>query len=159
MTFNLRCDFPLDINNRWKNRRYIAYSIINKYKCDIIGTQEVTENMYNDIKKNTNNYNIIGTPRSKKFFVERNNILIKKQYKIVEEKTFWLSDTPNVVGSSKWFSVFPRICTTAIIQLNNKIKIRVCNSHLDCFTSKAREYELRKLIELIEAEQEKKIFL
>lgn len=153
MTFNLRCDFPLDINNRWKNRRHITYNIIDKYKCDIIGTQEATENMYKDIKKNSDNYNIIGTPRSRKFFVERNDILIKNENKIIESKTFWLSDTPDTVSSSKWFSVFPRICTTAVIELSNKVKIRVCNSHLDCFTSKAREYELKRLMELIEEEQ------
>lgn len=154
MTFNLRCDFLLDINNSWNKRKYIVYDIINKYECQIIGTQEVTEVMYNDIKNNVHNYNIVGSPRSKKFFVERNNILIQNQYRICESKTFWLSDTPKVEGSSKWFSIFPRICTTAVIEIEEGIKIRVCNSHLDCFTSKAREYQMKRLMEIIDKEQE-----
>ena len=29
MTFNLRTDFPLDINNRWNKRKEIVYEIIN----------------------------------------------------------------------------------------------------------------------------------
>lgn len=155
MTFNLRCDFPLDFRNRWSNRKHITYDIFNKYKCDIIGIQESTENMYNDIRKNIINYNIVGIPRSKKILAERNDILISRKYNICESKTFWLSDTPDVIGSSKWFSLFPRICTTAVIEITNEIKIRVCNSHLDCFTQKAREYELKKLMEVIEKEQEK----
>lgn len=155
MTFNLRCDFPLDINNRWNRRRNITYDIINKYRCDIIGTQEATKVMYNDIQNNIFDYNIVGIPRSRKFFVERNDILIRNQYKICESKTFWLSDTPDVEGSSKWFSIFPRICTTAVVEIKEGIKIRVCNSHLDCFTSKAREYQLKKLMEVIDKEQEK----
>lgn len=155
MTFNLRCDFPLDINNRWKDRRNIVYDIINRYECDIIGTQEATESMYNDIKENMRQYNIIGAPRTRKFFSERNDILIYDRYKICSSKTFWLSDTPDIEGSSKWFSVFPRICTTAVVEMENKKRIRVCNSHLDCFTSKAREYELRRLMETIEEEQKK----
>ena len=155
MTFNLRCDFLLDINNRWKDRRDIVYEIISRYKCDIIGIQEATETMYNDLKVNMNSYNIIGSPRTHKFFSERNNILIHNQYKIFSSKTFWLSDTPDVKGSSKWFSVFPRICTTAVVETEEGKKIRVCNSHLDCLTSKAREYQLEKLMDIIEEEQKK----
>lgn len=155
MTFNLRCDFPLDFKNRWNNRKHIVYDILNKYECQIIGIQESTEIMYEDIKSNISDYNIVGMPRSRKFFSERNDILIWDQYEICESKTFWLSDTPDVIGSSKWFSVFPRICTTAVVKTEGEIKIRVCNCHLDCFTSKAREYELRRLIEIIDIEQEK----
>lgn len=153
MTFNLRCDFPLDMNNRWKYRRHIVYDIMNKYECDIIGIQEATESMYNDIKNNIPKYNILGIPRSRKFFVERNDLLIKRKSNIIQSKTFWLSETPDMIGSSRWFSVFPRICTTAVIEINKGEKIRVCNSHLDCFTSKAREYELKRLMELVEEEQ------
>ena len=40
MTFNLRCDFILDINNRWSNRKDMVINIIKKYKPDIIGVQE-----------------------------------------------------------------------------------------------------------------------
>ena len=36
MTFNLRCDFILDINNRWANRKDIVINIIKKYKPDIM---------------------------------------------------------------------------------------------------------------------------
>ena len=52
MTFNLRCDFILDFNNRWDTRKNIIYNVIEDYKCDIIGTQAIKENMFKDIKDN-----------------------------------------------------------------------------------------------------------
>ncbi|MBW6409594.1 endonuclease/exonuclease/phosphatase family protein [Clostridium weizhouense] len=155
MTFNLRCDFFLDFNNRWDIRKNLVFDIIHNYNCDIIGTQEDTNKMFEDISNNISEYNIIGNPRSKKLFSERNDLLISKENKIIDYKTFWLSETPEKVGSSKWYSVFPRICTTAILELKNGKKIRVCNSHLDCFFSKARTYELNKLLEFIKKEQQR----
>ena len=45
MSFNLRSDFILDFKNRWDKRKHIVYEIIDKYDCDIIGVQEVTNKM------------------------------------------------------------------------------------------------------------------
>ncbi|MBX7346689.1 endonuclease/exonuclease/phosphatase family protein [Clostridium chauvoei] len=155
MTFNLRTDFILAINNRWKNRRYIVYEVINKYQCDIIGVQELTEKMLKDISKNIENYNIVGRPRAQKLFVERNDLLVSKKHQILEHNTFWLSNKPEEVGTSVWYSMYPRICTTAAIKLNNNKIIRVYNTHLDCLLPKAREYGLKKIGEYIEKQYDK----
>ncbi|MGG7177789.1 endonuclease/exonuclease/phosphatase family protein [Clostridium paraputrificum] len=155
MTFNLRCDFIFDFKNRWDNRKGIAFNILKSYKCDIIGLQEVTNKMFIDIKNNMEDYYVIGDPRSKRLFVERNDILISKKYKVVDFKTFWLSEKPDKIGSSKWYSLFPRICTTAIVEIEEGSKVRICNTHLDCLLPNGREYGLRKVVEYIEMEQEK----
>lgn len=133
----------------------MIYHIMKDYKCDIIGTQEVKSNMFEDIKHNVKEYNIIGDPRNKKNSSERNNVLISKKHIIQDYKTFWLSENPEKVGSRKWYSVFPRICTTAVVEVHNNKKVRICNSHLDCFFPKAREYGLQVLMEVIEREQKK----
>ena len=65
MSFNLRSDFILDFKNRWDNRKHIVYEIIEKYNCDIIGVQEVTNKMYEDITSNIIHYSIVGRARSK----------------------------------------------------------------------------------------------
>ena len=85
MSFNLRSDFILDFKNRWDNRKHIVYDIIDKYKCDIIGVQEVTNKMYEDITLNVDNYNIIGSARSKGFFSERNNLFIRENHKQIKK--------------------------------------------------------------------------
>lgn len=150
MTFNLRTDFVLDFNNRWSKRSDIVYNLISKYHCDIVGVQELNMKMYADILENIKDYNIVGNPRTKRFFIERNDILISKEHKIISSNTFWLSKRPEKVGSSKWYSLYPRICTTAAVQLKSGEKVRVYNTHLDCFLPKAREYGLKIIEEYID---------
>ena len=91
MSFNLRSDFILDFKNRWDKRKHIVYEIIDKYDCDIIGVQEVTNKMFNDIKENFDDYTIVGKPRSKKYFSERNNLFIKKTSLFLHFSYYFLS--------------------------------------------------------------------
>lgn len=150
MSFNLRTDFMLDINNRWNRRKHIVYDIINKFDCDIIGVQELNENMYNDLSINLNNYNIVGERRTKRFFSEKNDILVNKRNKVLDYNTFWLSKDINKIGSSVWYSLYPRICTTALIELNNGNRIRVYNTHLDCGIPLAKKYGLLRISQYID---------
>jgi endonuclease/exonuclease/phosphatase family metal-dependent hydrolase len=156
MTFNLKCDSPLYFNNRWDNRKHMVYNVMKNYDCDIIGTQEVKDNMLKDLENNMDSHIIIGRQRCKKISSERNNILVSKKHIIHEEKTFWLSENTEKTGSKKWYSAFPRICTTAIVEINNT-KIRICNTHLDHVFPKAREFQLIKLMEVIEKEEKEEI--
>ena len=153
MTFNLRSDSVFDGKNRWSRRKEVVYEILNNYDRDIIGLQEVTLKMRQDLESRLTYYHMIGQPRTKKFFVEHNNLLVSKRHKILEEETFWLSNQPNKMGSSIWYSIFPRICTTAKIQLENGEVVRVYNTHLDCYLSPARQYGLKKILSYIEAQQ------
>jgi endonuclease/exonuclease/phosphatase family metal-dependent hydrolase len=155
MTFNLRRDSFFDFGNSWDMRKSMVYYLMNEYGCDIIGIQEVKDNMFIDIKKNIKRYSIIGEARSKKVSSERNNFLISKKYAIQEQNTFWLSETPNKVGSRIWRSYLPRICTMAVVKIDENKKIRICNSHLDNFFPKTREYQLKKLMEIIEREDKR----
>lgn len=155
MTFNLRCDTPFDFSNRWDKRKSMVYQVMNASNCDVIGVQEVKDNMLIDLKENVKDYNIVGEPRSKRLSSERNNLLISKKHIIQEYKTFWLSETPDRVGSHIWYSYVPRICTTAVVNAEENEKIRICNSHLDNLLPSAREYGLKKLMEVIEKDQEK----
>jgi endonuclease/exonuclease/phosphatase family metal-dependent hydrolase len=150
MTFNVRSDSVLDMKNKWTNRADITYNLINNHSCDILGLQEVSNPIYRDIRKNISGYNIIGMGRTKKLFVEKNTLLILKKHRILDHETFWLSNTPKKEGSTIWYSLFPRICTTALIELDNKLKVRVYNTHLDCLLPRAREYGLKKIGEFIE---------
>jgi len=155
MTFNLRSDSILDVNNRWHDRSHIVYNLIKEHPCDIIGLQEVSNGMYDDIYENIQDYHMVGMGRTKKLFAEKNNLLISKRHKILEHETFWLSGTPRKQGSSIWYSLFPRICTTALVELENKFKLRIYNTHLDCLLPYARQYGLEKIAELMKKHQDK----
>ena len=155
MTFNLRTDFPLDINNRWDKRKEIVYDIIKDNDFDIIGVQELSNKMFKDLTSEISNYNFVGSPRSKKYFIERNDILVSIRHRILDYNTFWLSEKPDEIGSAIWYSVFPRICTTALIELEDGNIIRVYNTHLDFLFPKAREYGLKKICEYMENQHKK----
>lgn len=153
MTFNVRSDSLFDGKNRWHKRRELVFEVLEKYDCDIIGLQEVTPKMHQDLQKRLVDYEMIGQARTKKWFVEHNNILVSKRHHILEEETFWLSNHPKKEGSSIWYSVFPRICTTAKIKLQSGELIRVYNTHLDCYLSPARNYGLKKIMTYIKKQQ------
>lgn len=146
MTFNLRADNLLDRRNRWKQRSTIVYELIRKYDCDIVGLQEVTNPMEEDLKNNIRGYHHIGVSRTNRFFMERNTVLIKRQYDVLHSKTFWLSKRPEKSGSGMWHALFPRICTRVIYKLNGQDKICVYNTHLDCLSPVARRYGLKVIL-------------
>lgn len=155
MTFNLRTDFILDINNRWRNRAPIVYSLISNLNCDIIGVQELNIKMYKDLSENLKEYNIVGSERSKRLFIEKNDILVHKNHEILEHNTFWLSKYPDKKGSSNWCSIYPRICTTAVVRLESGEIVRIYNTHLDFLLPKARQLELKNIRAYMEAQYEK----
>ena len=76
--------------------------------------------------------------------------ILKNKNKIIKHNTFWLSKSPDKVGSQLWYSLYPRICTTAVVELENGDKVRVYNTHLDCFLPQARDFGLKKLSQFID---------
>lgn len=150
MSFNLRSDCFLDVNNRWIDRKTLVLDTLTKYNCDIIGVQELTNKMYNDIQSSIKNFNIVGKARSNKLFPERNDLIVPEKHTITSHKTVWLSNTPDKVGSQPWFSLYPRIFTTAVVKLDCGKSVRVYNTHLDCLLPQARDFGLKKLVNYVD---------
>ncbi|MBE6024146.1 MAG: endonuclease/exonuclease/phosphatase family protein [Cellulosilyticum sp.] len=158
MTFNLRADNILDIRNRWRGRCEIVYDTIQEYDCDIIGLQEVTNTMAEDLKRQLKEYHHLGVSRTKNWFMERNTVLLRKEYHVLENKTFWLSKEPHKKGSSLWHSLFPRICTRVIYQLEDGRKVSIYNTHLDCLSPIAREHGMKVILrEMYKCQQKEKM--
>lgn len=155
MTFNLRADNVLDINNRWRNRVNLVHDVISQYDCDVIGFQEVTKQMESELEKYNKDYYKVGEGRTRRLFMEKNTLLIKKKFSVEKDYTFWLSKTPWKKNSSIWYSLFPRICTSAICEIEAGKKVRIYNTHLDCLLPHAREFGLGVILNHIQEEQAK----
>ena len=155
MTFNLRADCWIDGKNRWRHRKSQVETLLAEIDADVVGMQEITLTMRQDLEAVLTQYQWVGRPRTKRHTAEQTPLLISKRHTVLESETFWLSKNPHRVGSSIWYSLFPRICTTAKIQLETGEIIRVYNTHLDCYLSPARSYGLKKIIEYIEKQQAK----
>ena len=104
MSYNIRYDNPGDGVNQWDKRKGKVFDLIKKYNPDIIGVQEALHHQLTDIQQNLPQYEFFGVGRDDgKQKGEHSAIFIrKKRFKILEQNTFWLSETPEVPGSKNW---------------------------------------------------------
>jgi len=129
LSFNLRVNVTQDGIHAWTNRKSHVLDFIQSNDFDIIGFQEVTPNMYQELYKALNLYDGFGVGRDVN--QEAIPIFIKKnQFTILESKTLWLSNTPTVESKIDG-SYFPRIVTYVVVEDQNHTRISFFNTHLD----------------------------
>lgn len=140
ITFNLRKDSRLDLNNRWAKRKQMVLDFIENSEASIIGVQELMPSMKEDIARRLKSYSIFGTGRSRRIFNEHSDIMVKNDNMEVDfSKTIWLSKHPEKFGSRAFLAIFPRICTICEVKFKDSGKrIRVFNAHFDHISKWAR---------------------
>jgi endonuclease/exonuclease/phosphatase family metal-dependent hydrolase len=142
MTYNIRFDNPADGPNQWTQRKQKVVGLIKKYDPDIIGVQEALVHQLADIKANAAAYVFVGVGRDDgKQAGEFSAILFKKErFEIIDQNTFWLSETPEQPGSKSWDAAITRVATWAV--LNDKKTGRqfmIMNTHFDHIGQEARK--------------------
>jgi endonuclease/exonuclease/phosphatase family metal-dependent hydrolase/uncharacterized protein YqfB (UPF0267 family) len=133
MTYNVRYDNAGDGVNRWSNRKDVAAQIILDEDIDIVGMQEVLNNQLNDLKARLTGYSSIGVGRNGGASGEYSPIFYKtNRFTVISSGTFWLSETPDVVGSKGWDGAHPRIATWSVLEDRaNLLQLLVMNTHID----------------------------
>jgi endonuclease/exonuclease/phosphatase family metal-dependent hydrolase len=141
MTFNIRYDEPRDGINSWPNRKKKVADVIRFHKADLVGVQEALSSQLADLKTLLPGFAWCGVGRTDgKEGGEYSAILYREsRFRLVETKTFWLSETPEIPGSKGWDAAYPRIVTWARFKdrLSNKTFIHF-NTHFDHRGEKAR---------------------
>ncbi len=132
MTYNMRLDTAIDGDQDWTHRKDFFVGQINFYEPDIFGVQEATPGQVTDLNSLLKDYDQIGMGREGIGKGESSNIYYKKdRFKVLQEKTFWLSETPDTI-SIGWDAACNRVCTYALFKdLKTKTKFWVFNTHLD----------------------------
>src|SRR5204863_4164018 len=112
MTYNLRYASPIP-PNAWPQRRPLMRELIQTVSPDLIGTQEGLQSQLKDISVDLPEFDWTG--------VGRDDGIIKGEFMTVffrktrlEPMTtnhFWLSDTPEIAGSSTWGNKNRRMVT------------------------------------------------
>jgi endonuclease/exonuclease/phosphatase family metal-dependent hydrolase len=150
MTYNLRLDLDSDGENSWTNRKGFLESQIQFYEPDLFGVQEAKPNQVIDLATALPQYAYVGIGREGVGKGESSNIYYKKEaFKLLQESTFWLSETPNEV-SKGWDAACHRVCTYALLQnKQNKQKFWVFNTHLDHMGELARTNGLKLIVSKI----------
>ena len=131
---NIRCQWDKDGINSFIHRIGLIYDKISSEKPEIIGFQEMTEKQLDVMKKLFPEYEFFGGGRFADYSGEGLYTAFRKDaFTAVENRIFWISDTPNVPESKfPCQSIFSRICVvTKLFHKQTKKCVAVYNAHLD----------------------------
>lgn len=156
MTYNIRLDVASDGENAWPNRKEYWASQIQFYEPDIFGIQEALPHQVTDIETLLPGYNCIGIGRDGEGKGESSNIFYKKdRFKVVEQNTFWLSETPDKI-SKGWDAALNRVCTYALFKdSKTRQNFWVFNTHLDHVGEIARTNSIKLILSKIKEQNTK----
>lgn len=146
MTFNLRYASNRPPND-WPTRRPVMKACLDETKPDLIGTQEGLVAQLADLRADLPDYAMLGQGREGGEKGEFMAIFYRRaRFELLETKDYWLSETPEVVGSKSWGSSLPRMVTWA--RFRDKTTQRTflfVNTHFDHVSEEAR-VESAKLV-------------
>ncbi|MEU6123034.1 endonuclease/exonuclease/phosphatase family protein [Streptomyces sp. NPDC047123] len=140
MSFNLRYANATPPNS-WAERRPVTRELLRRARPHVIGTQEGLYQQVRDIAADlAPHYDWIGTGRAGGSRDEFMAVFYDtRRLAPVEYDHFWLSDTPDVIGSNTWGGGSIRMVTLVRFQdLRTGDELYVLNTHLDNASQHAR---------------------
>ena len=152
MSFNIRFNNPGDSLDAWPYRVDKVSSQILFHEVQLIGVQEALKGQLDDLKKALKQFNYIGVGRDDgKEKGEYSAILYDTiRFRLLETKTFWLSQEPTVPGSKSWDAALPRIVTWARFKDQKTKKVfYFFNTHFDHMGKLARKESAQLLLQKV----------
>jgi endonuclease/exonuclease/phosphatase family metal-dependent hydrolase len=152
MTFNMRYDNPEDGQNNWRFRRERIAEAIKAQDVDVLGTQELLSNQFDDLRGLLVGYEGVGVGRldgaeSGEYCAV---FFRKDRFTLLDSGTFWLSETPEVVGSLGWDGACERIATWVVLRDRDGRELFFIDTHLDHVGQVARDEGVSLLMKRIE---------
>lgn len=152
MTFNIRYNNPGDGENAWPNRKDMVASVIHFHHADIVGVQEALKEQMDDLEQRLPEFAWFGVGRDDgKEAGEFSAIFYRKdRFELLEQNTFWLSETPAILGSIGWDAACVRIVTWG--RFRDKITGKTFvhfNTHFDHRGQAARENSAKLLLKKV----------
>ncbi|WP_034040517.1 endonuclease/exonuclease/phosphatase family protein [Wocania ichthyoenteri] len=151
MTYNIRYDNPNDGENQWSKRNDFLSNQITYNNPDVFGIQEGLYHQVQYLDSVFVDYNYIGIGRDDgKTKGEYSAVFYNKEkFNIINEGTFWLSETPNKI-SVGWDASMERICTYGLFKDKvTKQQFFVFNTHFDHIGKVARVKSAALILEKI----------
>ena len=153
ISYNIRYNSQSDGEDIWYLRKGELVGQINQHSPDSFGVQEATQIQMQYILEALPEYAYVGVGRDNGATKGEYSAVfyLKEKFKLLESKTFWLSETPEEV-SVGWDAALPRICTYA--QFKEHTTGRVFwhfNTHFDHVGKAARANSALLIIEKIKS--------
>lgn len=140
MSFNLR--FASDTPpNTWADRRPVMRELLRQERPQLIGTQEGLYAQLQDIESDLGpSYDGIGLGREGGSRGEFMTVFYDtRRLQPLEYDHFWLSDTPEVIGSKTWGGCCPRMVTwVRFLDQRAGRQFYAVNTHFEAFDADAR---------------------
>ncbi|MCQ2429003.1 MAG: endonuclease/exonuclease/phosphatase family protein [Clostridia bacterium] len=153
MTFNIRVAAGCDGINMFFNRAHRVVEVIEQEKPDVIGFQEVTDEMRAWLRDRIPGYTVQGCGRGRDYHGESMLLAYRTDdVEMISLDNLWLSPTPRVPGSrfTGDQSPCPRMLTTVLLKHNAlDTPFRFINTHLDHEGRQARYLGSMELVQLI----------
>jgi endonuclease/exonuclease/phosphatase family metal-dependent hydrolase len=113
VSFNIRFGTAADGENHWVKRREFLLETIKTLNPDLLGTQETLGFQRDYLAKELADYDHLGVGRDDgKEAGEMMALYYRRtRFEKLDGGHFWLSETPDVVGSKSWDSSLPRMVT------------------------------------------------
>lgn len=151
MSWNIRYNNPGDGVNSWPHRKDWVAEIVSNNKIDIAGFQEVLVDQFEDLKQRLPEMEAYGVGRDDgRNSGEFSPIFFRKsRFELQQQGTFWLSPSPDQVGSKGWDAALPRIASW--VQLHDRQtdqSFYMINTHFDHRGSEARLESARLLVRI-----------
>lgn len=141
MTYNLRYASQTG-PNAWPQRRPLVREVIESVKPDIIGTQEGLHSQLLDVAADLPDYRWVGSGRDDGGVRGEFTAVLYRPDRLTPLTTnhFWLSDTPEVPGSTTWGNKVRRMVTwLKFHDRSTGTEFYLFNTHFDHEVSVARE--------------------
>jgi len=148
MSFNLR--FASDTPpNSWPQRRPVMDALLDRERPHLIGTQEGLYEQLRDIEDDLGrNYRSIGLGRDGGSHGEAMQVFYDtRRLDPLEYDHYWLSDTPEVMGSKTWGGCCPRMVTWVRFQdRRTGAQFYAVNTHFEAFDATARQLSAQLML-------------
>ena len=142
MSFNIRYNNPGDGEHAWPGRADRVASVIRFYAPDVVGLQEALKGQIDDLEAALPDYAWFGVGRDDgKEGGEFSPVFYRAdRLELIEQGTFWLSETPDVPGSKSWDAAITRVATWARFRdRTDSTVFFYLNTHFDHIGQQARE--------------------
>jgi endonuclease/exonuclease/phosphatase family metal-dependent hydrolase len=142
MTFNIRYGTAPDGDDAWPRRRDQAVRVIKTFAPALLGLQEALRSQLDDIEAAMPELGEAGVGRDDGQRAGEYAAILydRRRVTLLQQGTFWLSDTPEVPGSMTWGNRFPRVVTWG--RFEERVRgetFYLFNTHWDHESQEARE--------------------
>jgi len=136
MTFNIRYGLAKDGVNEWRHRKRLVADRIRTFDPDLLGLQECRDDAQAEfVKQSLPEHTFYGVRREGPgdTALEMAPVLVRKSvFAVRQTGRFWLSETPDVVGSKSWDADFARTVTWAeVLHQPSGRTLIYANTHFD----------------------------